>query len=68
MMNNLPHDLPDDGAPTNGSGHAQLTDRLYAERSLMGVYEQTGDSTQKPPVTRPQEVEPNSALWRRYHR
>ena len=57
-----------DSFSSNDSAHYQTTDRLYEERSLMAVYEQNVEPISNLLGTRPQEVEPTSALMRRYHR
>jgi hypothetical protein len=68
IMTDPPREPHDDRYSSNDSAHHQMTDRLYEERSLMAVYEQTVEPIQNNLGTRPQEVEPTSALMRRYHR
>ena len=66
-MTKRQRDPHDDSFSSNDSAHHQMADRLYTESLLTGVYEQSVDPIHKS-GPRPQEVEPTSALMRRYHR
>lgn len=68
MMTNPPRDSHDDNFSSKSSADHQKTDLSYTERSLTAVYEGTEESNESHPGARPQEVEPTSALMRRYHR
>lgn len=68
IMTDQQRDSHGDSISSNDSEHDQMTDRLYEERSLMAVYGESVEPNQNYLGTRPQEVEPTSALMRRYHR